>query len=219
MPELDFSSLLIDNLQHYNQNFAKAPALLSDPDTIICGLHFSDAFVQSLLTPDHPQHRDNWRMLLWEICCDAPLLFHVVETNFRIMKQTIQYPDGKIFPVCFPTPEIDIEEYRKILAEFLPRWIRFSGIWGLRRKRSSPSAITLTTRKCWKWSAFRLPWSPQRKKLSVSAAEPQTPWNMRWREYCGMSSRHRLSPDSVNSTVISTRCLISTRFERVLNFS
>ena len=145
MPELDFSSLLIDNLQRYNQNFTKAPALLSDPDTIIRGLHFSDAFVQSLLTPDHPQHRDNWRMLLWEICCDAPLLFHVVETNFRIMKQTIQYPDGKIFPVCFPAPEIDIEEYRKILAEFLPVWIKFSAMIAKKTAGCSTLAAALIT--------------------------------------------------------------------------
>ena len=126
MAQIDFSALLIDNLQRYNTDFRKAANLITDPDRIINGLHFSDAFMQTLLHPEHPDYRDAWRMLLWEICCDAPLLFHVTETNFRTRQQIMQLPDGRTVPVCYPVPEISLADYRKMLETFLPEWIRFS---------------------------------------------------------------------------------------------
>ena len=115
MAQIDFSALLIDNLQRYNTDFRKAANLITDPDRIINGLHFSDAFMQTLLHPEHPDYRDAWRMLLWEICCDAPLLFHVTETNFRTRQQIMQLPDGRTVPVCYPVPEMPLDEYRNLI--------------------------------------------------------------------------------------------------------
>ena len=128
MSELDYAALLIDNLQRYNGNFRKAPDLLSDPDTILNGFHFSDAFLERLHDTEHPQHNDSWRMLLWEICCDAPYLFHITETSFNVRMQKLPDANGRLIPVCYPVPVMDIAKYRGMLADFIPYWLRLSAV-------------------------------------------------------------------------------------------
>lgn len=139
MPVSDFSSLLIDNLQRCYLNFRKAAPLLSDPDRIIGGLHFSAEFMEILHDPAHPGFTDAWRMLLWEICCDAPLLFHVTETKFRIGMQKYADENGREIPVCFPMPEMKNEQYREQLADYLPVWIQF--LAGIRKKTAGCSTL------------------------------------------------------------------------------
>ncbi|MBQ5339129.1 MAG: transglutaminase domain-containing protein [Oscillospiraceae bacterium] len=123
---MDYATLLIDNLQRYSNRYAKAAELLSNPETVISGIRFSDAVMESLHDPQHPQFHDHWRTLLWEICCDAPFLFHITETPFQVGMQMHRNADGKTVPVCFPMPEITIEKYREMLGDFLPRWLKLS---------------------------------------------------------------------------------------------
>lgn len=139
MSEPDFSSLLIDYLQRCRTDFRKAAPLLSDPDRILSGMHFSETFMDSLHDPEHPQFHDAWRMLLWEICCDAPFLFHVTETPFRIGMQMHPDETGRVIPVCFPMTEITIEAYRGMLEEFIPVWLRF--LAGIRQKTAGCSTL------------------------------------------------------------------------------
>ena len=128
MPEFDYASFLTDRLQRYGSNYQKGADLLSNPDTVLNGLHFSDAFMEILHDPKHPQFHDYWRILLWEICCDAPLLFHITETQFNIGMQQHPNAEGKLIPVCFPLPEMPIEQYRAMLGDYLPRWMRLSAV-------------------------------------------------------------------------------------------
>ena len=139
MSATDFSAFLTDNLQRFSTNFRMAAPLVADPDRILQGMHFSDAFMQILLNPEHPQFHDRWRMLIWEICCDAPFLFHITETPFRIGMQ--KYPDenGRMIPVCFPMQQITLEQYREQLTDYLPVWMRFAA--GIRQKTAGCSTL------------------------------------------------------------------------------
>ena len=97
---MDYATLLIDNLQRYNDKYAKGADLLSNPETVIGGIRFSDAVMESLHDPEHPQEHSLCffiptvriipEVYLWKYLDLIPIL-HLDQAHVIIHRNNVTY--------------------------------------------------------------------------------------------------------------------------------
>ena len=95
-----FAAYLSRNLREYQRDWPLVPEYLRSGDTVIGGLHFTEAAMEGLRDRNHPDFRRNWDIVLFRILYHHPYLFHVTEGAMR--RSVMTFPGSR--PVSFMTP-------------------------------------------------------------------------------------------------------------------